>query len=224
MMPSPAARLFAICAVASIMIVVPDSAAAQDTQPEDLPIGRYVADARVQFPKFKQDPAISGALGVATDNLPTRGFGYVLGAHWYPLRLGIMTLGIGGEISKAGTDKTNNTGTETAPVEVTVKTSFSAVSPQVSFNFGARDGWSYISGGIGWSNLTTERADEPLPAPENGIKTINYGGGARWFFKKHLAVNFDIRFYAVNPQLATATRPGYGRMTIMAWVGGISVR
>ncbi len=210
--------------VLSVIASLPATASAQDTQPEDLPIGRYVVDARVQFPKFKQDPAVSGALGVATDNLPTRGFGYVLGAHWYPFRLGIMTLGLGGEISKAGRDNTKNTGTDASPVDVTVNTSFSAVSPQVSFNFGARDGWSYISGGIGWSNLTTEREDQPLPPPENGIKTINYGGGARWFFKKHLAVNFDIRFYAVNPQLTTATRPGYGRMTILAWVGGISVR
>jgi hypothetical protein len=220
-----AARVLTISfLVLSVISSLPATAFAQDTQPEDLPIGRYVADARVQFPKFKQDPAISGALGVATDNLPTRGFGFVFGAHWYPLRLGIMTLGLGGEISKAGRDKTKNTGTETAPVDVTVNTSFSAVSPQVSFNFGARDGWSYISGGIGWSNLTTQRVDHPLPDPESGIKTINYGGGARWFFKKHLAVNFDIRFHAVNPQLSTATRPGYPRMTIMSWVGGISVR
>jgi outer membrane protein with beta-barrel domain len=216
--------LFASALALSVVSFLPTAALAQDTQPEDLPIGRYVADVRVQFPKFKQDPGIAGALGVASDKLPTRGFGYVLGAHWYPLRLGIMTLGLGAEISKAGGDKTQNTGTEASPVDVTVKTSFSAVSPQVSFNFGARNGWSYISGGIGRSNLTTERTDHPLAAPESGIKTINYGGGARWFFKKHLAVNFDIRFYAVNPQLATATRPGYGRMTIMAWVGGISVR
>ena len=223
-MLSTARLLLASSVVLSVMHSVPDSVFAQDTQPEDLPIGRYVADVRVQFPKFKQDPAVSGALGVATDNLPTRGFGFVLGAHWYPLRLGIMTLGLGGEISKAGSDNTKNTGTETAPVDVTVNTSFSAVSPQVSFNFGARDGWSYLSGGIGWSNLTTQRVDHPLPDPESGIKTINYGGGARWFFKKHLAVNFDIRFHAVNPQLSTATRPGYPRMTIMSWVGGISVR
>src|SRR6188768_4315050 len=100
---------------------------AQDSQPEDLPIGRYVADARLHFPKFKQDPAISGALGVATDNLPTRGLGFVFGAHFYPLRLGILTLGLGGEISKAGRNNTKNTGTEAAPVDVTVNTSFSAV-------------------------------------------------------------------------------------------------
>ena len=84
---------------------------------------------------------------------------------------------------------------------------FAAISPQVSFNFGARDGWSYISGGIGWSTFTAERQDEPLPDPESRIKTINYGGGARWFAKKHLAVSMDLRFYAVNPQLPTSLTP-----------------
>jgi Outer membrane protein beta-barrel domain len=222
---SPPARLLLISAFfVSIIYLLPHPAAAQDSQPEELPIGHYVGDVRLQFPKFKQEAAVSGALGVATENLPTRGFGFALGAHWYPLRLGFMTLGLGGEFSRSGRDRTKNTGTEAAPVNVTVNTSFSAVSPQVSFNFGARDGWSYISGGLGWAKLTTERVDQPLPPPESATKAINYGGGARWFFKKHLAVNFDIRFHAVNPQLATATRPAYPRMTIMSWVGGISVR
>jgi len=206
------------------MLAAPSLTTAQEPLPQELPIGRYVADVHVNFPKFKQNPAVSGGLGVATENMPTRGFGFAVGAHWYPLRLGMMTLGLGGELSRTGRDKTMNTGTEDKPVNVTVNTTFNAVSPQISFNFGARDGWSYISGGIGWSNLTTQRADEPLPPPESGIKTINYGGGARWFFKKHLAVGFDIRFYAVNPQLETATRPGYPRMTIMSWVGGVSLR
>src|SRR3954467_13859983 len=221
--PSP--QLFLMFSLAVLVICsLPETALAQDPLPEDLPIGRYVADVRLNFPKFKQDPAVSSAVGVATEKLPTRGFGFVVGAHWYPIRFGVMTLGLGGEISKGGDDTTVNTGTKTVPVDVTVNTSFSAVSPQVSFNFGARNGWSYLSGGIGWSNLTTERADFPLPPPESGIKTINYGGGARWFFKRHLAIGFDIRFYAVNPQLATATRPGYPRMTIRSLVGGISVR
>jgi Outer membrane protein beta-barrel domain len=223
-MLSPARLLLISALLVSIIYLLPRPAAAQDSQPEELPIGHYVGDVRLQFPKFKQEAAVSGALGVATENLPTRGFGFALGAHWYPLRVGFMTLGLGGEVSKSGRDRTKNTGTEAAPVNVTVNTSFSAVSPQVSFNFGARDGWSYISGGLGWAKLTTERVDQPLPPPESATKAINYGGGARWFFKKHLAVNFDIRFHAVNPQLATATRPAYPRMTIMSWVGGISVR
>jgi|GraSoiStandDraft_4_1057263.scaffolds.fasta_scaffold738272_1 hypothetical protein len=216
--------LLAVFLMTAAFAMVPRQAFAQDPQPEDLPIGRYVADARVQFPKFKQDPGVSGALGVATDNLPTRGFGYALGAHWYPLRIGVITFGIGGEISKSGRNKTKNTGTDAAPVKVAVNTSFSAVSPQISFNFGARDGWSYISGGLGWATLTTQLVEQPLPAPESGTKTINYGGGARWFSRKHLAATFDIRFYAVNPQLATATRPAFPRMTIMTMSGGISLR
>jgi hypothetical protein len=209
---------------ATFTFLCPLSATAQETQPEDLPIGRYVADVRFNFPKFKQDPGVASGIGVAAENLPTRGFGLVVGAHWYPLRLGIVTVGLGGELSRASRGKTMNTGTETAPVEVAVKTRFAAVSPQVSFNFGARDGWSYISGGIGWSTYTSERVDDPLPDPESGTKTINYGGGARWFAKKHVAFGFDVRFYAVNPQLATATRPAFPRMTVMSLCGGISVR
>jgi len=220
----PSAKLFLILSILCITFASPRMVAAQEAQPEDLPIGRYVADVRFEFPKFKQDPGVASSIGVATENLPTRGFGLVAGAHWYPLRLGFMTLGLGGEFSKARRGKTLNTGTEAAPVEVAVHTRFSAVSPQVSFNFGARDGWSYISGGIGWSIYTSEAADKPLPDPESSTKTINYGGGARWFARKHLAFGFDVRFYAVNPQLATATRPGFPRMTLLSLSGGLSVR
>jgi hypothetical protein len=39
-----------------------------------------------------------------------------------------------------------------------------------------------------------------------------------------MAVSMDIRFYAVNPQLATASRPGYPRMTLRTLSGGISIR
>ena len=135
-----------------------------------------------------------------------------------------MTLGVGGEWVATRRSRTLNTGTETAPLPVSVTTRFSTLAPQISFNFGSRNGYSYISGGIGRANLTTERDDKPLPDPESGSKTINYGGGARWFAKKHLAVSMDVRFYAVNPQDATASRPGYPRMTILALSAGVAVR
>src|SRR3954469_13567421 len=96
-------KLFLVFALAGIIICsLPATAAAQDPLPEDLPIGRYVADVRLNFPKFKQDPAVSGAVGVPTEQLPTRGFGFVVGAHWYPIRFGVMTLGLGGEVSRGG--------------------------------------------------------------------------------------------------------------------------
>jgi hypothetical protein len=202
----------------------PRAVSAQDVPAEKLPIGRYVADARVTFPKFKQDAATADAIGATVLNLPTRAFGFVVGAHWYPVRAGIVTFGLGGELMTAGRGRTLNTGTKAAPLDVTVNSRFSAISPQFSFNFGARDGWSYISGGIGWSTFTAERQERPLPDPQSRSKTINYGGGARWFAKRHLAVSMDLRFYAVNPQLATTVRPGFPRMTLMAFSVGAAIR
>jgi hypothetical protein len=222
--PSLTIRFLPLVALAAAMLTTPRAAGAQDIQPEDRPIGRYVADARVDFPKFKQDPNIASGIGATALNLPTRAFGFVVGAHWLPLRLGIVTLGLGGEISAARRGHTLNTGTKAAPVNVTVNSRFSAMSPQVSFNVGSRDGWSYISGGIGWARFTAERKDRPLPDPESSSKTINYGGGARWFAKKHLAVSMDLRFYAVNPQFATATRPSFPRMTLVAFSAGAAIR
>jgi hypothetical protein len=217
-------RLIILFSLTAAIVGSPRVVAAQDIPPENLPIGRYVADARIALPKFKQDPSIATGIGVTTLNLPTRAFGFVVGAHWYPARLGIVTFGIGGEIVTARRGHTLNTGTETTPVNVTVNSRFSAISPQISFNVGSRDGWSYISGGIGSSTFTAERMDKPLPDQESRSKTINYGGGARWFAKKHLAVSMDLRFYAVNPQLATATRPGFPRMTLVAFSFGAAIR
>ena len=217
-------RVIVLAGLAGVFAGTPLTASAQDIPPEERPIGRYVVDARVGFPKFKQDAAIATGIGASVLNLPTRAFGVVVGAHWYPVRLGRVTFGLGGEIASARRGRTMDTGPKAAPLDVTVNSRFAAISPQVSFNFGARDGWSYISGGIGWSSFTAERQDRPLPDPASRSKTINYGGGARWFAKKHVAVSMDLRFYAVNPQLATATRPGFPRMTLMAFSVGAAIR
>ena len=221
-MPIVSRALALFCLAACVL--PPSAADAQDVPAERLPIARYVIDARADFPKFKQDAAIANAIGAGVLNLPTRGFGFVAGAHLYPFRVGLVTFGLGAEWMKAGRSRTLNTGTEAAPKKVTVNSRLSMLAPQISFNFGSRNGYSYISGGIGKSNFTVERTDTRLPDPESGSKTINYGGGARWFTGKHIAVSMDLRFYAINPQLPTATRPGYPRMTLMTMSGGISIR
>jgi hypothetical protein len=213
--------------IATLLCLCAARAAAQDVAPpppETHPIGRFVVDARAAFPKFKQNPVTATAIGVTTANLPTRTIGLVAGAHWYPKRLGVMTLGLGGELMMAHASRTQDPATKDAEPGPTAKTRFSALSPQVSFNFGAREGWSYISGGIGWSSFTVEREDRPFPDAESRIKTINYGGGARWFSKRHVGVSLDLRFYAVNPQLATSTRPAYPRMTLMVMNGGVAFK
>jgi hypothetical protein len=88
-----------------------------------------------------------------------------------------------------------------------VTTTFSGVAPQMSFNFGRRDGWSYISGGYGVSTLTSEViTDKPGPAAGrltqrnqgNWSGTVNFGAGARWFTGDRLAFAFDARFHRVG--------------------------
>jgi hypothetical protein len=210
--------------LAAVLLAIAIPAAAQDTPPEEQPIGRFAADVRGAFPKFKQDPAIAAGLGVVVANLPARAFGFVVGAHWYPARLGVVTFGVGGEILLARRGRTLEPGTDDEAPRPTVNSRLSAISPQISFNFGSRDGWSYISGGIGRAAFTAERKDAPLPDPESSSKTINYGGGARWFAKKHLALSVDFRFYAINPQEATRARPAFPRMTLTALSVGVGFK
>lgn len=223
-MASRAMRPLVLLGLAAWLFGGAGNAGAQDLPDDTRPIGRFAVDARGAFPKFKQDTTTAAGIGVKPANLPTRALGLVFGAHWYPARLGIVTFGVGGEMLVSHRGHTLNTGTKAAPVNVTVNSRFSSLSPQVSFNFGSRDGWSYISGGIGSSTFTAERKDTPLPDPESRSKTINYGGGARWFAKKHVAMSMDLRFYAVNPEEVTAARPARSRMTLMTLSVGVSLK
>ena len=210
-------RGFATLLVAA---AVAPCAAAQDN--ETLPI--VAADVRAAFPRFKSEPTVASALEVASTNLPTRGLGLVVGGHVYPLHKGVVTFGFGGEVIASRGSRTGEPSSATAPPAPTVTTRFSSVAPQISFNFGKREGWSYISGGLGWARLTTEREDRSETASAPRTKAINYGGGARWFAKKHLAVSLDLRFYAINPQEAVGTRPGYPRMTLLVLSGGVGFK
>ncbi len=95
----------------------------------------------------------------------------------------------------------------------------------MSFNFGTGDGWSYISGGIGtsvWS--TVPNGQPPLPGDEERLRTINYGGGARWFAKSHLAFTIDIRFHDIDPGTPQGGLPGSPRATIFIIGAGVSVK
>lgn len=214
---------------AAALLAAPRETVAQEAPlnvaPRREPIGRFVLDARGAMPRFTQDPVVAEAAGVTPPNLPTRGLGIVAGAHLYPLRLGVVTLGVGGELLASRGSRTLAPDTEDGPEGPTVRTRFSAISPQVSFNFGHRNGWSYISGGMGWSSFTAEREDAAVPDGDGPRrKTINYGGGARWFAKARVAVSLDLRFYAVSPQTATAARPAMPRMTLMVFSAGVSLR
>lgn len=204
-----------------LLLLVPAHAGAQ---PPQRPVGPFVADLRGIFARHKAEPSVASDLDVVAANVPTRSLGLSGGVHWYPLRAKKITFGIGGEFLIGGGSRTVDPASETDPQGPVVRRHFSALSSQVSFNFGHRNGWSYISGGIGRSKLYVDREDDPVTdAP--GRQTINYGAGARWFIKHHLAFSAEIRWYSVAPQDATplggVAQP---RTTLMVLSAGIAVR
>jgi len=210
-----------VLASAMAVTILP-AASAQEREKE--PIDRFAADVRASLPRFPADPATATAIGVTSDNLPARGLGVSAGVHVYPFRLGRVTLGLGGELLLSRGSHTLKPAQGGGAQGPTVKTQFSVISPQVSLNFGSRRGWSYVSGGIGRASFTTKRDSAPVADAPASPRAINYGGGARWFAKEHLAFTFDLRFYRIDPQEATTGRPAYGGRRIMVLSAGISVK
>lgn len=216
--------VLAILCICLTSAILAPAASAQGPDPE--PIGRFAADVRVALPKYPDDPETATALAVTIENLPSRGLGLATGVNFYPARLGKhVALGVGAEwLMFSRGRKTLDPATEGGPSGPTVTTRFSVLSPQVSLNFGGRDGWSYVSGGLGWASFTTEREATPVAEAEGNTRSINYGGGARWFAQEHLAFAFDLRFYRIDPQDAAPGRPAYGGRRMMTFSVGISVK
>jgi hypothetical protein len=214
----------AVCCLLACLAIAAPAAAQQRNEP----IGRFALDVRGVFARHKIEPSIATELAVAAGNLPTRSFGLVGGAHYYPWRTSKITLGIGGEMLLARGSRTIDMlgadGKTTTPGP-TVRRHFTSVAPEISLNFGHRNGWSYISGGMfGSSKLYLERAD----ARANGVprrRTLNYGGGARWFTNDHIAFSVDFRWYSVAEQPASPTGAVLEpRTTLLVLSGGIGIR
>ena len=213
------AQMRRIPLVLALETLLPSAAGAQPVGPP----GPFALDARGTLARFHEDATVASSLGVSTENLPTRGLGLTAGAHWYPLR-GRVTLGVGGEMVWARDTRTLDVA-EGSPIQApTVTTRFSGITPQVSLNFGNRDGWSYLSVGLGRAKLSAERADAPFAQDASSVGTLNYGGGARWFARPHLAFTFDVRFYTVNAQEAAGDRPAFPKTRMMVVSAGISLR
>lgn len=91
-----------------------------------------------------------------------------------------------------------------------VRVTMQIVAPQLSFNFGTANGWSYLGAGAG-------------PARVKGDLTftttaLNAGGGARWFMNDHAAIGFDIRVYRLSAS------GSFARTTLVAASVGLSLK
>jgi hypothetical protein len=184
-------------------------------------IPRVVVDVHATVPLFPADSdqlAASRSLMVA--ELPGRGFGGQVGVHVYLFKWRALTVGVGGEAIVA-----RSTSTPTDPSLVGAEERLLSASPQLSFNFGTGHGWSYLSGGVGASVWSLHQTGLLAGSPDvEPLETVNYGGGARWFIKPHLAFSLDVRIYQLQPGTPVMPLPGSPRTKLLIIGAGISLK
>jgi hypothetical protein len=195
---------------------------AQEPPPK---IGPFVVDLHGTVPRFPDTATLAASHDLFVAELPARGLGLHASAHVYFLRWRQVTFGFGGEVAASRARKTPPDSQTTTTTLRATEEKFREAGTQLSFNFGTGHGWSYISGGIGqstWSVIPDGR--EAFPSDVARLKTLNYGGGARWFSKTHVAFSFDVRFYAINPGPPSLTFPGSPRTTMLVIGAGVSLK
>jgi hypothetical protein len=210
--------------LAIVLASLSQPAFAQDAPP---PIPWVVVDLHGSIPRFPSDDqqlADSRHMNIA--ELPGSGLGAQIGLHLYPLRTRLVTVGLGGELAIGRARQTPVPGA-TLSGGVALRAAeerITSLSPQLSLNFGNGSGWSYISAGLGQTTWFLAPSDlGEYPPNSDKLKTLNYGGGARWFIKPHLAFSFDVRFYAISPGFAYIF-PATPRTTLLIIGAGISLK
>ena len=231
------ARLVAACAL-WLGAFTGTPAAAQVAPPG--PPGAYVVDVRGAMSAIPQDARFLLPVPTATI-IPSRGYGIDVGAHVYLMRLGSGRLGIGanvvrvrGTASPVALNSGSTPATSTLATRPDVRATLTTLAPQLSYNFGTAEGWSYVSAGLGRAQLTTGTSAfggsdassvTPAQSVDSGTRSsINVGGGARWFAKAHLAFSFDVRLHLVSAGKAEGAVQATPRTTLVAASVGISLR
>jgi hypothetical protein len=157
------------------MFVLVSGANAQSLNPR--PPGPFVFDLRGATTNLPSNDVLYP--GLPTDaTVPARGFGGSVGGHVYLFQIGAGRLGLGGDVLFARGST------------VDANSSMTSVDPQISLNFGTSEGWSNLSAGVGVTRISAN----PGGVSES-VRSINWGGGARWFIKPHFGVGFDVRFH-----------------------------
>jgi len=213
-------RRVAIVLVAAVVVLRGPAASAQDPPP---PLPRVVFDLHGLVPVFPNDAnQLAGSRGLTVTELPGAGLGIRAGAHVYVLKYKVITLGLGGEVMLG---KSGGTPAGVSAGLVAVDERLLTMAPQVSFNFGSGHGWSYLSGGMGRSRWSLHPSGAAGTAADiESLPTVNYGGGARWFAKAHLAFSLDVRIYEIQPGTPVSGRPGSPRTRLFTVGAGLSLK
>lgn len=211
-----------------LLLSVPRLLCAQEAPPR---IGPFVIDLHGIMPKFGDGADLAESRNLSTTQLPGLSLGATGGFHFYLPKIAGVTVGLGGEalITRAHSDPgpgvDPNTGLSTPSNLPPVTETLKSISPQLSLNFGNGNGWSYLSVGVGrslWSIIPD--GSQPRPVDDEPIRTINYGGGARWFIKPHLAFSLDVRLYAISNGTPDLGFSGSPRMMLLVIGAGISLK
>jgi hypothetical protein len=222
-MPRRAAHILALV----VLSVLPAGA-----QVPPVPPGPYVVDLRGALGGFPDASGFFPAVPTGTV-VPSRGFGIDAGGHVYLFDLGPARIGVGlGFVrvhhrtspdapASSGGSSTSPPAPRTIPDVAATLTTF---APQLSFNFGTADGWSYLSAGLGRARVKTETSGIERTATQDSgsVSSLNFGGGARWFRSDRLAITFDVRFHMLGAGKAReAPTP---KATVVTASAGISIR
>ena len=216
-----------VLALAAAIVAVANTSAAQSKAP----IGRFAADLRVASSGLPTEPGWTPTVPSGTI-VPTRGLGLEAGAHVFVLRIKSVKFGVGASwlTARGSTSPPAPSGTTTAPPTIPdVTTRVTSFAPQVSMNFGHALGWSYVSAGIGRATATSEaRLAGASPATSrresDWTKTINFGGGARWYVNDHLGFGFDLRWHKISLVPASGTHPGAPRASLLVLGAGLVLK
>jgi hypothetical protein len=200
-------------AATAILIAVP--AAGQTTSPP----GPWVLDVRGVTSAVPTDASFYPTL--TSTVVPSRGFGADVGGHVYLFNVGPARVGLGGGVMfvRATTTAPASTQEGSATVGQRLSLTMRVIAPQISFNFGSRDGWSYLSAGLGIGSVNTEATDASPGTEESGLRrSLNFGGGARWFIKPRVAFSIDLRAHQMAGGDVTP------RVSVFAVSAGMSIR
>ena len=178
--------------------------------------GPYVVDLRIVMAGLPQDPGFFPSVPTSTF-VPTRSLGFDIGGHVYLLGIGPARVGLGASLArtKGGASPAQPSGArQTSP---DVDTTMTTLAPQLSLNFGSSAGWSYVSAGIGQTQITSTASSyasssstastvEETTLELERRQTINVGGGARWFVSTHVAFSFEVRFHMIAARATEEAR------------------
>ena len=184
------------------------------------PPGPWIVDIRAATSSVPTDLSFYPA-GDAT-LVPSRGFGLDVGGHIYLFTFGPSRVGVGANLVVIRSTATEPASGEGDLPEERLSLNMRTVAPQVSFNFGSRDGWSYLSAGLGIGSISTRVEGVTTSERNSGqVRAINFGGGARWFLSDRVAFGFDVRAHRLAAAGSERPTPGVNAVAVSA---GLSVR